>query len=377
MCVLTGSSMTHILQPVNERCTLLCAWVGVCLVFTMLGPGCAPQPASTPAERLQAAGEAVSGLLVQTNRALEGGRYDTALGLADSLVRLVPDLPEAHNVRGLVLMRLYRVQEADAAFQRTVQLDPYHRNGWYQRGHVAFEQGRYREAIHRYERQQEVIRSSPENLREHYRWMDEVLLPNTWLQIGRVYRMLHRPDSARWAYEEALALDTTHALANAWLADLHDEAGRSEEALVHARQAWRHERDNPEFTYRWGALLVKSGSPGEALPLLEHAVAGQPWNAGARYNLGRALMAVGREEEGWQHLDATEVLQDLDKEIAQAQAAAARFPDDPARWRALAAWLARAGREAERRQALAVAEAVSRKAIARTGADRPDFDQVE
>ena len=88
----------------------------------------------------------------------------------------------------------------------------------------------------------------------------------------------------------------------------------------------------------------------------------RPYDAGARYNPGRALKALGREEEACSHLEATEALQYLDQEIEQARAAAARYPDDPARWRALAAWLGHAGRHVEQRQALAVARVASRKA---------------
>ncbi len=347
----------------QRRAYIATAAVG-CLVG--LGLGCAREPVPTPAERLQAAGEHAGRLLTQARQATNAGRYAVALDLADSLISMAPGLPEAHYQRGYVLLELYQLQAADEALEQAVTLDPYYRGGWYKRGHVAFEQGRYREAIRRYQRQRQAIESSPGVLRAYYRQTDETALPQTWLQIGRVYQLLQRPDSARGAYEEVLRLDTTHAQASAWLADLYDVEGRTQEALTHARRAWRHGKGNPDFGYQLGTLLFKSGRPQEALPLFEQAVAAQPWKPGVHYNLGRTLIALGRLEEGRRHLAVTDQLQVLDQEIDQARAAAARFPEDPARWRVLADLLGRAGRRDEQQRARFVARALVQQADEQT-----------
>jgi tetratricopeptide (TPR) repeat protein len=269
-------------------------------------------------------------------------------------------------------MALYQIEAADSAFQQAIALDPYHRGGWYQRGHVAFERGTYREAIRLYHRQKEVILSSPNALRAYYRRTDETALPQSWAQIGRVYELLQLPDSARWAYEAVLAMDSTHAQANAWLAGLYHNEGRTREALPYSRRAWRHDQSNPAFAYQLATLLLDQGDIEEALPLLEHVAAVQPWNAGAQYNLGRILVGLGRVEEGQQHLAATEQLQDLDKAIGYARAAVARFPNDPDRWHTLADLLGHAGRRQEQQEALAVARALEQGAEAhpRSGEQR-------
>jgi tetratricopeptide (TPR) repeat protein len=162
--------------------------------------GCARPPVETPADRLMAAGPVANELLLQTRQLTNAGRYAGALGTVDSLLRVAPELPEAYYQRGNILMQLYQLPAADTAYARTIALDPYHRGGWYKRGHVAFEQGRYREAIQHYGRQREVIRSSPKALREYYRQTDQTALPQTWLQSGRAHQLLHQSDSARWAY---------------------------------------------------------------------------------------------------------------------------------------------------------------------------------
>ena len=337
--------------------------------------GCGKQ-VQTPAERLQAADEEARSLLVEAREEEAAGRYVEALALADSLLGHAPDLPEAHMLLGSILMHTYQLASADEAFARAVALDPYLRDGWFQRGHVAFEEGRYSEAIRRYRLQREAILSSPEHVRVFHRQTDVAVLSQAWAQTGRTYELLHLPDSAAWAYGEALMHDSTNAQVHAWLAELYDEAGRTEEALPHAYKAWGYDRENTDFVYRFGALLLKIGDAESALPLLERAAYAKPWESTFRYNYGRALIALGRVEEGQRHVDATEALQDLDDEIALARAAAARYPDDPARWRALANWLALAERHDEQRQALAVARVASRAAAARKRAEEAVAEEI-
>ncbi len=325
----------------------LCAWAG-----------CGAPP-ETPAERLQAADEEVRRLLVEARAEEAAGRYPEALALTDRLLGRAPDLPEAYLLMGSIRMRTYQLAPADEAFARAVALDPYLRDGWFWRGHVAFEEGRYSEAIRRYRLQREAIASSPASVRAFYRRTDAAALSRVWAQTGRAYELLNLPDSAAWAYGEALAHDSAHAQVHAWLAELYDEAGRTEEALPHARAAWAQDGEQADFAYRLGALLLKTGDAARALPLLERAAREKPWESSFRYNYGRALIALGRLEEGQRHVDATEALEELDNQIGMARAAAAYYPDDPARWRALARWFAQAGRETERRQALEIARAAA------------------
>jgi uncharacterized RDD family membrane protein YckC len=52
-------------------------------------------------------------------------RLDEALHECDLAVELAPDLAGAHNQRGIVLEQLGRTQEAEDAYRRAVDLDPY------------------------------------------------------------------------------------------------------------------------------------------------------------------------------------------------------------------------------------------------------------
>lgn len=330
---------------------VLCLGVGVLL---LLG-GCRPENVQTPAERLQAAGPEVARLLVQAREATEAGAYQEALMLADQLIKTAPEFPEGYYQQGLVYFHLHQLGAADSALARAVARDPYSRGAWYQRGHVAFEDAHYDEAIRRYQRQRDVILKSPPRLRDYYQETDRVALPQTWLQIGRAYQLKQVADSARLAYQQVLQLDSTHAQAHSWLAELYEEEGRMELAVQHARKAWEHDTDTPAYADQLGGLLFKQGNVDEALPLLEQAVRAMPWKASANYNLGRALVASGAAERGEQYLMHTDVLQELEQAINHARAGVARYPKDPARWEFLSNLLGRAGLRAEQAQTMAVA----------------------
>jgi len=333
----------------------------LCLVSGIGLCSCKP-PVLTPSERLEAAGAEAAQLLSAVSRAGESLRLTEALVLADSLIRIAPDLPDGYYEKGLILMKLYQLEPADDAFARAAEIDPYHRGAWYQRGHVAFEQGRYDVAAQRYRRQQEVILSSPQKLKAYYSGTDPESVAQAWLQVGRAYQLHHIPDSARVAYVRVIKVDSLHSQANAWLSEIYEQEGDLDEALALARLALDNDRSNAQLGYQVGSLLFKKGDLKEALPLLAWTATSQPWNAGAHYNLGRTLVALGRPEEGRRHLEATEFLQDLDREIGQARAAAALFPDDPERWRHVADLLGLAGRRTEQREALSIADAAAHRA---------------
>ncbi len=326
---------------------------------SLMGTGCSDRSAITPEERLQHVDAKVIRLLAQVRKEAGNGRYGSALQLADSLQKLAPELPESHYEKGLILNELHQLAAAETALQEASRLDPYHRGAWYQQGHAAFQQRDYARAIQLYSRQTEAIASSPEKLKSFYSRIDERALPQSWLQIGRAYELAQKSDSALWAYGKVLAYDSSHVQANTWLAALYREKGDREKAFDSINRAWNANSGNPEVGYELGTLLFEAGELKQALPLFQHVVSIQPWHAGAHYNLGRTLMALGEEDAGQKHLGITDSLQDLEQSIDYARAAVAQFPDQPARWRELISLLERAGRKQEQIQAQQVLQALN------------------
>ena len=167
-----------------------------------------------------------------------------------------------------------------------------------------------------------------------------------------------RPDSARIAYEAALAADSTLPVAHAWLSELHETEGRLEEAFHHARMAVHARPEDTEYTYRLGRLYLDLGHPEAAAPILSIVARRWPGHAGAAYNLSRALVALGREREGQHVLDRVDVLQRLQEEALMAERAVITYPDDPQRWTALAGLMLRIGYLDKAEEALLAAHAL-------------------
>lgn len=180
-------------------------------------------------------------------------------------------------------------------------------------------------------------------------------MPAITAQIGRTYALLGVQDSARVAYEEALALDSTYAVAHAWLSELYENQGQVAQALHHAQRALEGNPQEVGYAYQVGSLLFQTGRVEEAALLLSAVVQQWPGHEGAAYNLGRALMAMGREEDGQALLDRAEEMQRLQEQALLAQRAVEMHPNDPKRWIHLAGMMLRSGYYDKAEEALTVA----------------------
>lgn len=318
--------------------------------------GCASEPAPPPDPRGMA-------LLGQARQAYSQGAYADALALADSAAPFLPHRPEVPFLRGLVLAELYDYPASDAAYQQALARDPAYRSVRYNRGHNAFLQSAYREALRHYRDEEQLLRNALKQAPQTP--TDRQALAAVLVQIGRTYARLTRADSARLAYDQALVVDSTNAQGYAWLAELDQEEGHLDAALANARRALAHAPRHPDYLLLVGTLLVQQGQPAEALPYLEQAVRARPWERSAHYNLWRALVATGQPEAAARHLARADTLESLRSQIALAHRSLLQNPQDTLRWENYAYLLYQAGREAESRQALNVLRFLQTRAAAR------------
>lgn len=289
--------------------------------------------------------------------AYEQQSFSSALALTDSALSYSPDIPDFYMLRGHILHRVNRFDEAHVAYKRVVELDPEYRGGWFTIGNSAFFSSQYREAIPSYEQEMAVLRDTWERQGQP---ADHPLLSTIIAQIGRAYARLGVPDSARTAYEEAIEKDSSNATALGWLGELYQDEGKVEEAFPYAERALDLDPDNIETKYLVGILLFRTGRNELAKEYLEDVVRRQPWHEGANYNLGRVLMLLGQEEEGQQYLDKTDELQARYFEIERIRMNVFQYPTNPAQWIKLAELLREAGREAEAQEAYHIARDLSR-----------------
>lgn len=285
-------------------------------------------------------------LMWEVQRAFGQADHFRTLALVDSALGLMPTYAPLHFVHARVLAELYRFDESEAAYERTLALQPGYPAASFNLGNNAFFLGRHRQALRHYER--ELSRGM----------LDDETKSLVDAQIGRVYARLSVADSARKAFEASLSVREADAQTWAWLAELSEDEGELNQALSEARRAFGLEPDNIEYQYLVGALAFKTGALEEAVGHLRAVALAAPWHAGAHYNLGRCLLTMGREAEADAFLAATDRLQELDRAIVMAKSELRLDPHDVMRWRNLASLYEQSGRRKDAAEAWTVATQV-------------------
>lgn len=329
------------------------------IVSTMLGgallatSGCGPDE---PASRRELDPQGAT-LLAQAQRAYLRGGYERALALLDSAEAFVAETPDLWFLRGVVLTEMYRFDESDEALQHARDLDETFRSVRFNLGHNAFLQSavfarnEYRTALRYYRDEERLLRRAIRRSRDpkDVRGLSAVLT-----QIGTTYARINRPDSARATFTEAIAVDSSNALAFSSLASLQRDAGEFEPALQNALRAAELDARNAQYRMQVGMILFELERYEEALPYLLEAERHRPWDPTAVYALGNVLVELDSVDRGRALLLRADTLEELRSSIDRAHMRLFKNPSDPIRWENYAYLLHRAGRTAEARKAINV-----------------------
>lgn len=272
--------------------------------------------------------------LLRAQDALEMGALNAALVLTDSAMQAAPELADVHFLRARTFTDLQRPELAEAAYQEVLERDPAYEGAWLNLGNVAFRKQAYALALERYRKELAAYPS-----------------PKVWVAIGSTYEGQRQPDSARYAYEQAISLDSTYASAYLHLGQLYKSTGALERAVEVSRTGVRLDAENINYRYALGSMLVLAGKSEEAVDHLGAVVEARPWHYWAHYNLGRAYAALGRSDEAQHHFDRAQHLQDDLQEIEYWKSLAGSNPDQFMLWVKLSSALRRTGREAEAQEA--------------------------
>ena len=293
------------------------------LLAAGLWAGCARTEGPTVTEQARLnADPRVGAFLIQAQQTYERGLYGLALALTDSAEVYAPDLADIHFLRGMIYTQLNQLDIARAAYETVLEHDPEYKGARYN----AFRRGKLRDAIDLYQAEKALEPTS-----------------GLLLELGQAYAKLGEPDSARMAYEEALALDSTNATVYMWMGQLYEERGDLDQALAYSRKGLTLRPDNADYRYIIGTLLNRTGHPDEALEYLEPVARARPWHHGAQYNLGQVLMRLGREREAGRYFARADSAQQMQQQINEAQNAINRAPDSLANWVDLGTLLRRSG----------------------------------
>jgi tetratricopeptide (TPR) repeat protein len=86
-------------------------------------------------------------------------RYEDAIAAYDRALQIQPDLADTWNNRGVVLTRMQRYQEAIASYEQATKIRPHYPDAWNNRGVVLLELQQYQDAIACYE---QAIQAKPD-----------------------------------------------------------------------------------------------------------------------------------------------------------------------------------------------------------------------
>jgi tetratricopeptide (TPR) repeat protein len=209
------------------------------------------------------------------------GRDTDAVDTALALSRLHPDDPEVLYHAG----RLF----ANFAYLQTMRLQKVAPDSvWMHQaaGEANESQGLYDAAIKEY---QQVLALAPRRPGIHFR-IGRTLLAQSKAERADTTGV----DAARKAFEAELGIDPTNANAAYEIAELARKAADFDAARQFFERALTHYPEFEDALVGLGRTLISLGQPAQAIPKLQAAIAQNPANEVAYYQLSLAYRALGR-----------------------------------------------------------------------------------
>ena len=189
--------------------------------------------------------------------------------------------PTFHYHHGLALQEMGRLDEAEAAYGRTLAIQANHPRAHNNLGNIHQSRGQSEQAVAAY---RQSIRQQSNFAEAHY-------------NLGMSLQALGRPDEAAASYRKALALKPDYAEGHNNLANILLEQGRLDEAIESYRQALAQDAQLPEAHLNLGGALQRQGRLEEAKTSFERALAIQPADYNPHYSMGNVLQEMGRAGE--------------------------------------------------------------------------------
>jgi adenylate cyclase len=171
-------------------------------------------------------------------------------------------LAEAHAARGLSLFLLRRVEEAEAAFQESLELDPLLFQARYFHARACFREGRLEEAADEFQKAAEI--------REDYQ--AAFLAAQASEALGRTQEAQVRRTKALEVVEKHMELNPDDPRAATMRAVSLCRLGRPEEGIIWAEKALEIDPNDPGVRYNVACLYSLEGRVEEAIRCLEEAL---------------------------------------------------------------------------------------------------------
>lgn len=212
--------------------------------------------------------------------AINSGDPQLALDLAGESVRLLPNVSHCHLLRGQILLRLRRWEEAAVSVLESLRLKPTEADALTCLAHIRKAQDRPEEAIELYERSLSLRPAHFETLAE----------------LGTVLRSVRRQQEAIQRYQAALALCLDHAMVRNNLALAYGEAGQPDRGVALLEEVIGAAPDVVQYRFNLGQLLSFSGRYEDARKVLAEVADMRE----AAVQMGPLLFHLGRVAEALQ-----------------------------------------------------------------------------
>jgi tetratricopeptide (TPR) repeat protein len=225
------------------------------------------------------------------------GEFGHAEGLCRALLQKYPNDVNVLGLRGAVLIKLDRLEEAEESLRQTIRLAPTFAKPHEDLGLVLIRLNRPAEAANML---RNAVRLDPE-------------LELAWFNLGKALAMLGFGKEADEAYEKSFSLNPERKKL-AYAAEHHKE-GRLEEAEKLYREVIRDNPDNVDALRMLGRVAMSAGRSADAERLFRRTLTLAPDFAGALTDLGRVLKEQNRFDEA---IESLRRVIELEPENAQA-----------------------------------------------------------
>jgi serine/threonine-protein kinase len=207
-------------------------------------------------------------------------RPEAALLHAREAVRLAPETPYGLVQLGLALLRIGKLEEAEAEFRMVKHSKE--NSGWINNIGVGYlNAGRGAEAVDYY---REAVRLNPDQAVSH-------------LNLGFLLDSQGKPGEAIPEFREAIRLKHDEGKARRGLGVALTNQGQLAEAIAEFHESIRIRPNNATVHLDLGGALSRQGKTDEAIAEYREAIRLKPDDADAHNNLGNALVSQGKLDE--------------------------------------------------------------------------------
>lgn len=242
------------------------------------------------------------------------GQHEAAEAAFDQLVQQFPDNAEVWGRRAELFWDHGKKDEAEAALDKALELNPRYANGLYLRGSFRHSEGEVEGALLLYRRAAELC--DPE-ARE--------LLADILVKIAQCELYRYRPAAARAALDAALRFDPVHQAGKEIEADFFS-AESPYPSVVARRYAFKpapaEASKETKDAFRQSQAAAQAGRFGDALKLCEKLAQAQPTSAPALWNLGLVRAWLGDNVGALAALDHYAAHEKAEADVADATALA-------------------------------------------------------